>query len=375
MLSSDDLYHLSMLSRLNLPEHVYIPAFLNQVHRHIPSLSNSYFWLDKKYKAIDVYDGLRQQQLSDAIKSFTDKYPYPSLQTFAHNRVILSDSPAWQDHIFRQLYKQCFIRCGYHQSCVIPVSAAKMPHGFLVLNRQVADSPFASKEIDKALQMKEELESGLNHCTNEEKTTTGWRSGLVIVDQRGEMAHCCPEGKNLLAMALQKKPGNLTRHAFADVRNIPGVIDIIAQVLENPSLNSTNEISINSYWGDFLIHAFPVHDQGQRAPQVYLNITWQVPFSLLLFHNIGSMCFTPRQEVIGLLYAAGESTKSIANKLGLSLYTIKEHIQHIFEKLQIHTRAELIEHIVCRDCGPSNEELQQAHLHGTERASMNIGRS
>lgn len=129
-------------------------------------------------------------------------------------------------------------------------------------------------------------------------------------------------------------------------------------LLDSPLKGVNSDLNTSSLWGEFVIHGFPIKDEdGQREPQVHLNITWQVPFSLLLFHNIKSMSFTPRQEVIGLLYARGDSNKSIANKLELSLYTVKDHIQHIFENMQIHTRAELIENILCQDSRDGVKEL------------------
>lgn len=376
IISSSKLLRLTMLSKLSLPENIFLAAFLAECHQYLSSISNSYCFLNKKRLPSDIYDEVNQLTLSNSIASLLKKLPEINLQCLQHNDHIVTSDKVWKKHALKKPYHQTFFRSGYHQSLILPVMQSGNPSGLLIFNRNRSDKTFDSLTIKQAKLIRDVLETGLlqsEHLHN--KTTAGWRSGLIIVDQRGEMTQCCPEGYNLLALALQRKSDSLQRSSFSDVRNLPGVIQLIDKLLDTANPTTNGELTVKSVWGDFQINGFPVlDDKGKRAPHVYLNITWQVPFSLMLFHNIRYMCFTPRQEIIGLLYAAGESTKSIANKLELSLYTVKEHVQHIFERLQIHTRAELIEHIICRNDEATNAGLEQTHLHRTERTSMDFSR-
>ena len=42
-------------------------------------------------------------------------------------------------------------------------------------------------------------------------------------------------------------------------------------------------------------------------------------------------------------YIAGRgSTGVLANRYGISITTVRSHIQHIYEKLQVHTRTEAV---------------------------------
>jgi DNA-binding NarL/FixJ family response regulator len=66
---------------------------------------------------------------------------------------------------------------------------------------------------------------------------------------------------------------------------------------------------------------------GRRSTQIGLNIR--------------------RQETVSLLYASGDHHQTIAEKLNLSLYTVKEHVKNITDRLDIHSRADLIELILC----------------------------
>lgn len=51
---------------------------------------------------------------------------------------------------------------------------------------------------------------------------------------------------------------------------------------------------------------------------------------------------TPREREILSLLTSGHSTRDIANLLSISLNTVRNHIQHILQKLQVHTRLEAV---------------------------------
>jgi len=64
----------------------------------------------------------------------------------------------------------------------------------------------------------------------------------------------------------------------------------------------------------------------QRSP-----LTWLSPAML-----------TPRRREMACLLAQGLTPAEIAERLFLSEYTIHEHIRHLYEDLNCHTRAQLV---------------------------------
>ena len=58
---------------------------------------------------------------------------------------------------------------------------------------------------------------------------------------------------------------------------------------------------------------------------------------------------TPRENEILLLLATGNTVKDAANELDLSVKTVEAHKFNLMRKLNIHSRAELVEH--ARRCG------------------------
>ena len=64
---------------------------------------------------------------------------------------------------------------------------------------------------------------------------------------------------------------------------------------------------------------------------------------------------TARETEVFTLWATGHGAKSIEEKLVLSSATVRTHIRHIYEKLDVHSRAELIELLESRQRNPRVE--------------------
>ena len=61
----------------------------------------------------------------------------------------------------------------------------------------------------------------------------------------------------------------------------------------------------------------------------------------MLFRSSFELLTTREREVLQLL-AEGKNNKDVANLLNLSLYTVETHRSNIFQKLNLHSSAELI---------------------------------
>lgn len=55
---------------------------------------------------------------------------------------------------------------------------------------------------------------------------------------------------------------------------------------------------------------------------------------------------SPREREVLLLVIRGESTKRIANRLGLSAYTVQDHLDHVCEKVGVRGRKALLARIL-----------------------------
>ena len=75
--------------------------------------------------------------------------------------------------------------------------------------------------------------------------------------------------------------------------------------------------------------------------QYLVEIVTQVP-SLLMVNARGVKLLTPREEQVVALVADGLSNREVARELGLSEHTVKKYLFHIFDKLGISSRVELV---------------------------------
>jgi DNA-binding NarL/FixJ family response regulator len=51
---------------------------------------------------------------------------------------------------------------------------------------------------------------------------------------------------------------------------------------------------------------------------------------------------TQREHEVLALLSKGQLDKEIAERLGISIYTVHEHVRNIFEKLRVHNRTEAV---------------------------------
>ena len=66
--------------------------------------------------------------------------------------------------------------------------------------------------------------------------------------------------------------------------------------------------------------------------------------------KITQICgLTPREQEVLLYLAKGRNAEHIQGQLGISMNTVRKHISHIYEKLQVHSQQELIDKVEEQD--------------------------
>jgi len=92
-----------------------------------------------------------------------------------------------------------------------------------------------------------------------------------------------------------------------------------------------------------------------------MDLISEIP-SLRVLNSRGSSLLTPREEQAVALVAEGLGNRQIARELNLSEHTIKKYLFHVFEKLGVSSRVELVLYAV-NNGDPRNAEW----LAGTTR--------
>ena len=97
-----------------------------------------------------------------------------------------------------------------------------------------------------------------------------------------------------------------------------------------------------------ILHASPL---GGRDPGVGIIVEGAQPVTLSAV-IAGAYGLTPREREITALAAQGRSTKQIASALGISPFTVQDHLKAVFGKVGVQSRAELVATLYVRHYEP-----------------------
>ncbi len=85
-------------------------------------------------------------------------------------------------------------------------------------------------------------------------------------------------------------------------------------------------------------------DTGPSAARfIGISINRREPLRLKLLRRINELPLSNRESQLCLGLAAGRSRATIADEMGVNEHTVITHCRNLYAKLDVHTRAELIE--------------------------------
>lgn len=96
----------------------------------------------------------------------------------------------------------------------------------------------------------------------------------------------------------------------------------------------------------YAIHA--VHEGGVYLPPRLASLLVQDYLARQAMPGLEDISLTPREREILRLIAQGLTNREIAERLTLSLNTVKTHRQHLYQKLGLHRRADLVAYALRR---------------------------
>ena len=179
---------------------------------------------------------------------------------------------------------------------------------------------------------------------SDEQLTDSGRSGIIITNPTGEPVHLSTEGRRLLFLASHPRvaPGV----AVSRVLSLPAPVVRICRNLSRASSGDA-DVSAPVYhhrnvWGGFRFRAEWLDGNDPASGLIAITVTHQEPLPITLMRNVERLPLTRRQAEVCVLMATGNSHETIAERLGISKHTANEHGRWIYQKLDVHGRAELV---------------------------------
>ena len=95
-------------------------------------------------------------------------------------------------------------------------------------------------------------------------------------------------------------------------------------------------------WGGFTFRGHWLEGEDPASGLVAIAIGYEEPLPIRLMRSLERQPLSRRQAQVCLLMAIGSSYDGIARQLGISRHTAISHGRWIYDKLDVHNRAELI---------------------------------
>ncbi|QGG49579.1 helix-turn-helix transcriptional regulator [Lysinibacillus pakistanensis] len=218
-------------------------------------------------------------------------------------------------------------------------------YGFLTLFKRAESEPPFFQDEDLALIeivmpiMGERLKEFHHYIIEERLPTVEGEQGIVIIDK--ELRVLSSNTKAYELLSILRKYESLTEW------QVPKPIQAICASLLADSYNTNTSLIV------------PIKDTGYIAIRASLMLTSLQEQQIALLINEASsremlnfliMAYnlTPREKEVVFEIIKGIPTKEIAFNLGISHYTVQDHLKVIFQKVKVSNRNELVWKIFSR---------------------------
>jgi DNA-binding NarL/FixJ family response regulator len=148
--------------------------------------------------------------------------------------------------------------------------------------------------------------------------------GVLVVDARGRIAWKSPQAGRWLAEAFSDAPPGAVAAWLADVGVAEGGVDD-ARTLERRATPDGRQLVARRLGAVGLGEAMwllSLPTPGEVAPS-----------------RLATAALTPRETEVLSWVAKGKTNRDVADILGMSPRTVNKHLEHVFEKLGVETRA------------------------------------
>lgn len=343
--------YLRQLCCSRLSKEIVIPEFLFAVQSVIPSGSNTfsgwnesiipaYFILENAIADLDA-----SEPIPIIISAFFTPERTNSFVGWFITHPTLTDSKILDRNFYKtDFYNLIFRPYDQHHSLLTLVWINGKPAGTVNLFRPRHQKPFNTREqnlmtcllpyVSHALQAPDN--NDIQYCEH-------GASGMMIMNVQGQIELMSYQAKNLLALACHP---TLTANGRSEEAEM---LMKLAQLCRNLDTIFQGKHAAPPSWsytnsrGRFIFCAHWLNKQNNE-PGGFIGITieHQEPLTLKILRALQALPLSTMQKEVALLLAQGFSNEKIGEHLHIKNTTVKDHLNKIFIKLDIHHRKELL---------------------------------
>jgi DNA-binding CsgD family transcriptional regulator len=351
------------------PSEAIIPAVLKELHTVVPACGSTFFWCDENGEISNLYDdpltapeviglylhefyGRPERELHPGLSYWMQHYQ----GVVEFNRLLSVDR---QTYLNSDLYNLIMRPPGYADGLHLFVRAGERPLGDLAVWRGLSDVAFTAKDkrrlkglepfIAHALGASKKAGASQAALVDEDEDT-----GLVIVNQAGKIQHISAQARKLLFLATHAQV--IPRTVLREAARLPAEIiqacrHLVALFQGQQAVITPPVHAHHSPWGRFVFQAYWLDSGKPLDALIGLTIKRQVPLSIKIMGRLGRFSLSRRQLQTCVLLASGYADADIAREMNITLNTVLTHNRRIYEKLNVRSRAELINEVMRQKTG------------------------
>ncbi len=349
---------------LGLGAEAMIPALLNELHLIVPYYWARVFLMDEKGKITNSYDEHPDAHLSAAIywQEFHGRPGRELAGTFPdiiRTQVGVRDfeeTLGAQNIDLNTFHRSDFYNLIYRTTqidlfmrLIVRERGRGRPLGAITMHRALGDDHWSAEEKRKLGNLEPFFAHAMTaQATGDEPMADNGNSGLIVADRAGKLISFSPQGGQLLFLATQEQvaPGAVLKRSIALPPPLVRLCRDLARTFSDDATASAPTYHHQNVWGGFQFRAHWLDRSDPNSGLIGIAVNHKEPIAVRLIRRVGELPLTGRQAQACLLMAKGASYDRIADQLGISKHTAIAHARSIYNKLDVHNRAELVSRLL-----------------------------
>lgn len=245
------------------------------------------------------------------------------------------DDPFWHEttlyqEVMRQLSGECILG-------LVVRNGPENIHGSFTLQRASKNLAFTTEEQRRG----EQIASFLRLLFDQEQAAPApdkdfcVEQGMALFSTEGQLEHQDDSARKLILLAQHERIDAEVhaswRSGTIHQRLTEMCVKLAALFSGQPSSRPVFQVS--NAWGRFAFRGHWLHASrtGER-PLICVKVSHFIPMRLALWQRIAALDLPPRLQQICLEFVSGLSLTEIAEKTGLSRYTVIDHVNRLYER-------------------------------------------
>jgi DNA-binding CsgD family transcriptional regulator len=247
-------------------------------------------------------------------------------------------------------YRAALAPNGFHFDLRAVYASGREHWGGVSLFRERGRGDFTAREVGLVARLARHLAAGLKaaalrgQAQAPRAATDG--PGVLVLDRRGRVVQHTSSAERWLGELGDLEPG------WQDGQGLPAAIWLAVGALRHTlqpaterDVMSAPRIATQARTGRWLhLHAALAESRDGGAENTVIVVEPAGPRELAWLQTAAYSLTSREREVIELV-VRGSSTKQIAATLFIAEYTVQDHLSHIFDKVGVRTRRELLKRL------------------------------